>query len=92
MPLSGNATCGERKGNQMTNGNVIQKVLKNNDNDRFRVYYDNKPATAAEMDNRVCLTLKSSGQVIRFNEGEALDLIAGLTKALKWKHNRSHRF
>jgi hypothetical protein len=76
----------------MVNGNVIQKIVKNNESDRFRVYFDNKPATASEMDNRVCLALKSSGQVIRFSEGEALDLIAGLTKALKWKYNRSHRF
>lgn len=54
----------------MVNGNIVTKFVKNNENDRFRVYYDSKPTTATEMDNRVCLTLRSSGQVIRFNEGK----------------------
>ena len=57
----------------------------------MKVFYDRKPSTSAERDKPVCLVLKSSGQVIRFSEGEALDLVMDMTKALKWKYNRTKR-
>jgi hypothetical protein len=55
---------------------------------RFKVYFDNKPRTAIDSEKRICLNLKSSGQIIRLSEDEAYDLVAELAKALKWGHNR----
>ena len=76
----------------MTNGNVIKNVYHNNDKRRFKVYYDRKPKTSVERDKRVCLVVNSSGQVIRLDEGETLDLIMELSKALKRKASRPGRF
>jgi len=76
----------------MANGNVIRNVYKNNDIRRIKVYYDRKPSTSVERDKRVCMVLTSSGQTIRLDEGETLDLMMELTKALKWKQQRSGRF
>ena len=61
------------------------------ENRRVSVYYDSKPSNASETDKRICMVLKSSGQVIRFNENEAFDLMMEMTKALKWKANRYKR-
>jgi hypothetical protein len=74
----------------MVNGNLLKRDGKFSDFRRFKVYYDNKPPTAADAEKRVCLALKSSGQVIRLSEIEAYDLMSELTKALKWGHSRRH--
>lgn len=74
----------------MLNGNSLHRDNKNSDFRRFKVYYDNRPPTAADAEKRVCLALKSTGQVIRLNEIEAYDLLSELAKALKWGHNRRH--
>ena len=57
---------------------------------RFKVYYDNRPPTAAEADKRVCVALKSTGQIIRLSDVEAYDLLAELAKALKWGHRQRY--
>jgi hypothetical protein len=78
--------------NKMMNGNVVRDIFKESDGKRFKIYFDNKPKNATEMDKRICIALKSSGQIIRLDEVETFDLIADLTKALKWKYKRSHKF
>ena len=75
----------------MASANILRKVYSANDAKRFKVYYDNKPANHAEMDSRVCITLNSTGQVIRLNEAEAFDLVMDLSRALKWGHGRTRR-
>ena len=57
---------------------------------RFKVYYDNKTPTAAGSDKRVCVALKSTGQIIRLSDVEAYDLLAELAKALKWGHRQRY--
>jgi hypothetical protein len=74
----------------MVNGNLLHNDNKYGDFRRFKVYYDGKPPTAADAEKRVCLALKSTGQVIRLSEVEAYDLMAELVKALKWGHRRRH--
>ncbi len=69
-------------GNSHTGNNNI-KIGK-----RFKVYYDNKPHTAADAQKRVCLELKSTGQIIRLNEAEAFDLMSELARAMKWGYDR----
>jgi hypothetical protein len=76
----------------MHKNNVIKNVYPNNDSRRFKIFYDRKPTTSSERDKRICLVLKSSGQVLRFDEGETLDLIMDLSKALKWKQRRGYRY
>ncbi len=56
---------------------------------RLSVYDDRRPTTSAERDRRICMVLKSSGQVIRFNEAEALELVENVGKVLKRKIQRS---
>ena len=72
----------------MVNGNLISGNKRNNELRRFKVYFDNKPQTAADAQKRVCVALKSTGQIIRLSETEAYDMMAELAKALKWGHNR----
>ena len=72
----------------MVNGNLISGIRRNSEPKRFKVYFDNKPQNAADSQKRVCLALKSTGQIIRLSETEAYDLMAELAKALKWGHNR----
>lgn len=63
----------------------------NPDPKRFKIYYDNKPSNAYESKHKICFVIKSSGQTIRFNESEALEMLMDLTKALKWKVDRLGR-
>ena len=70
---------------QMRNGNVIHSINRDGDKRRLSIYYDRRPKTSAERDRRVCLLLKSSGQVIRFSEAEALDIIENMSRTLKKK-------
>ena len=72
----------------MYNGNIATDGNRKSSFRRFKVYFDNKPRTAVDSEKRICLGLKSSGQVIRLSEDEAYDLVAELAKALKWGHNR----
>jgi hypothetical protein len=72
----------------MINGNLIPKTNRHGETRRFTVRYDSKPATASEAQKRICVTLNASGQVIRLDEVEVYDLMAELTKALKWGHRR----
>lgn len=75
----------------MINGNMLQSGDRKGGGKRFKVYYDKRPPTAAEAEKRVCLALKSTGQVIRLSVAEAYDLLAELVKALKWGHRqRNH--
>jgi hypothetical protein len=84
--------CGLRR-MMMTNGNVIRKVYNSgNDNKRVKVYYDRKPSTSIERDNRICMVLNSTGQTIRLNESDAFDLLLDMTKVLKEKHARANRY
>ncbi len=76
---------GNRNGNTRNNPNL-------RDDSRITVYYDGKPSNSAEREKPICMVLKSSGQIIRFAETEAFDLLMDMTKALRWKHNRSRRF
>jgi hypothetical protein len=62
------------------------------DDRRLSVYYDKNPSNAVESNNRICMVLKSNGQVIRISESEALDLMIDMSKALKWKTKRTHRY
>jgi hypothetical protein len=73
----------------MTNGNVIQKIYSSGDKRRLSIYYDRRPKTSAERDRRLCLLLKSSGQVLRFSEAEALELVENISRTLKNKHLKS---
>jgi hypothetical protein len=75
----------------MKNGNIIQNVYSNEDKRRVSIYFDRRPTTSAERDRRVCLMLKSSGQVIRFSEAEALELIENISRTLKRKHQKAWR-
>ncbi len=75
----------------MANGSVLRKVYSASEPKRFKVYFDNKPSNHTEMDSRVCITLNSTGQVIRLNEAETFDLIMDLSRALKWGHGRTRR-
>ena len=72
----------------MVNSNFIPGNKRGNEMRRFKVYFDNKPKTAADAQKRVCLALKATGQIIRLSETEAYDMMAELAKALKWGHNR----
>ena len=72
----------------MVNGNIVSGNKRLQDSRRFKVYFDNKPQNAADAQKRVCLALKSTGQIIRLSETEAYDLMAEMAKALKWGHNR----
>ena len=72
----------------MINGNVATDKKRHSDFRRFKVYFDNNPKTAVDSEKRVCLALKSTGQIIRLSEKEAYDLMAELVKALKWGHSR----
>jgi hypothetical protein len=76
----------------MAKANIIRNVFKENDSKRFKIYYNSKPTNATEMDNRICINLKSTGQIIRINETEAYDMIVELTKALKFKHQKTNRY
>jgi len=76
----------------MANGNVIRKLYNNNDTKRLKVYYDRKPSTSVERDNRICVVLNSTGQTIRINENDAFDLLMDITKVLKGKHARANRY
>lgn len=76
----------------MKNGNVIRKVYNGNDAKRLKVYYDRKPSTSLERDNRICMVLNSTGQTIRLNENDAFDLMMDITKVLKAKHARAYRY
>lgn len=76
----------------MKNGNVIRNVYKGNDAKRLKVYYDRKPSTSSERDNRICMVLNSTGQTIRLSEGDAFDLLMDITKVLKAKHARAYRY
>ena len=76
----------------MINGNVIRKVYNDNDTKRLKVYYDRKPSTSSERDNRICMVLNSTGQTIRLNENDAFDLLLDMTKVLKGKHARAKRY
>ena len=72
----------------MVNGNFIPGNKRSSETKRFKVYFDNKPKTAADAQKKVCLALKSTGQIIRLSETEAYDLMAEIAKALKWGHNQ----
>lgn len=72
----------------MINGNIATDKKRNSEFRRFKVYFDNNPRTAVDAEKRVCLALKSTGQVIRLSEQEAYDLLADMAKALKWGHSR----
>ena len=74
----------------MINGNFTADKRKQNEIRRFKVYFDNNPKTAVDAEKRVCLALKSTGQVIRLSEKEAYDIVADLAKALKWGHSRKY--
>ena len=75
----------------MINGNISQTNRRNDGSARrFKVYYDKRPPTAADADKRVCLSLKSTGQVIRLSDSEAYDLVAEIAKALKWGHRQRY--
>lgn len=73
----------------MKNGNVIRNVYRNDEKRRLSVFYDRRPTTSAERDRRICLMLKSSGQVIRFSEAEALELVENISRTLKKKARHS---
>ena len=72
----------------MVNGNFISGNKRSSDTKRFKVYFDNKPQNAADAQKKVCLALKSTGQIIRLSETEAYDLMAEIAKAFKWGQNR----
>ncbi len=72
----------------MVSGNNVIGNVSNREGKRLKVYYDNKPRTAADADKRVCLELKSTGQTIRLNEAEAFDLMSELARAMKWGYSR----
>jgi hypothetical protein len=73
----------------MRNGNVIRNIYETGEKQRISIYYDRRPTTSAERDRRICMVLKSSGQVIRFSEAEALELVENVGKVLKRKIQRS---
>ena len=73
----------------MRNGNVIHNVYENSEKRRLSLFYDRRPKTSAERDRRVCLQLKSTGQIIRFSEAEALELVENVAKVLKRKHQKA---
>ena len=76
--------------------NQRKELTRDNHNtkeqNRISVYYDGRPSNSKEREKPICMVLKSSGQVIRFNEKEAFDLLMDMTKALRWNHNRSRRY
>ena len=74
----------------MADGNTIAGSRKGGEYRRFKVYFDNKPRTAVDAEKRVCLALKSTGQIIRLSEEEAYDLVSELAKALKWGHSKRY--
>lgn len=76
----------------MRNGNVIRKVYNDSNGKRLKVYYDRKPSTSSERDNRICMVLNSTGQTIRLNENDAFDLLLDITKVLKGKHASANRY
>ena len=71
---------------------ALQQRHPDREDRRFSVYCDKRPSNPAERDKPICMVLKSSGQIIRFDEREAFDLVMEFTKALRWKHLRSHRY
>jgi len=78
-----------REKNKIINFNYGNNA--NTDLKRFKIYYDNKPTNAYESQHKVCFVIKATGQTIRFNESEALEIMMDLTKALKWKADRLGR-
>lgn len=73
----------------MRSGNVVHNVYDGGEKRRISIYYDRRPTTSAERDRRICMVLKSSGQVIRFSEAEALELVENVGKVLKRKIQKS---
>lgn len=68
---------------------IIQDLFKKNPGKKLKIFYDSNPKNKYEAGHRVCMSVKSTGQMLRFSETEALDILVDLSKALKWKADQS---